>query len=165
MIRNEEVFNKIIEPLEIRNIALEVVNSIKNFGYRLIRVKEFKGSIKTLQFMIEKKNLETITISDCTKISKILTDLLEKNLQNNNFYIEVSSPGLERPLIEYSDFIRFTGSKIKIELKEEIKNRVNYLGIIKKCEEGKIQLIQDQTNIKIVFDFNIIKNANLVFEF
>ena len=165
MVNNEKFLEKIIEPLEIRQIAFKIINSMKNVGYRLLRVKEFEGSTKTLQFMIEKNNLEAIAISDCTKISKLLINLLENNLKNNNYYIEVSSPGVERPLIEYRDFIRFTGNKVKIELVKEIKNKNNYLGIIKKCEEGKIELIQEKTNMKIVFDFNIIKNANLVFEF
>ena len=86
---DEEVLKKIIEPLEIRKIASKIINLMKNVGYRLLRVKESNGSIKTLQFMIEKNNFEAITISDCTKISKLLTDLLEKNLRNNNYYIEV----------------------------------------------------------------------------
>ncbi len=165
MFIDEGVFNKIIEPLEIRKIASKIINSMKNVGFRLLRVKESGGSTKTLQFMIEKNNFESITISDCTKISKLLTDLLEKNLRNNNYYIEVSSPGIERPLIEYSDFIRFIGNKVKVELIKEVKNKNNYLGIIKKCEEGRIELIQEKTKMGIVFDFNIIKNANLVFEF
>jgi len=162
---DEEVLKKIIEPLEIRKIAFKIINLMKNVGYRLLRVKESDGSIKTLQFMIEKNNFEAITISDCTKISKLLTDLLEKNLRNNNYYIEVSSPGIERPLIEYNDFIRFVGKKVRIELIKKVKDKNNYLGIIKKCAEGRIELIQEKTNMEMVFDFNMIKNANLVFEF
>jgi len=165
LFKNEEIINKIVEPLEIRKIAPRIFDLFNNIGYRLIRVKKYEASTNTLQFMIERKNFEAITIKDCTKISKLLSELLEKNLKNDNYNIEVSSGGIERPLIEYKDFIRFIGRKIKIELKKTNRDKVKYLGILKKCEEGQIELIQDKTNKNIIFDFNLIKSANLVLEF
>ena len=59
--------------------------------------------------MIEHNNMKNVEISDCVKISKVLTNLLDNSFIGSNFNIEVSSPGVERPLIEYSDFIRFKG--------------------------------------------------------
>ena len=99
MLEDEEIFNKVIEPLFIRNIGPLIIETLKNNGYRLIRLREYKGSSNTLQFMIEHNNMKNVEISDCVKISKLLTNLLDKNPIGSNFNIEVSSPGVERPLI------------------------------------------------------------------
>ena len=96
---------------------------LRDSGYRLIRVKEYRGSSNTLQFMIEHNNMKNVQISDCVKISKVLTKLLDNSSIESNFNIEVSSPGIERPLIEYSDFIRFKGSKIRVALIMKLKRR------------------------------------------
>ena len=162
MFKDVEVYNKIIEPLELREKALDIISSISSFGYRLIRIKIHTYSSDTVQFMIERNDLKNITISDCVKVNKQLFNLLDNNSFLQKFSIEVSSPGINRPLIEYKDFVRFIGSKIKIELDLKIKGEKNYLGRICKCDDGNIELIEDKTNKNLIFNFSEIKNANLV---
>ena len=141
------------------------MNTLRNSGYKLVRVKENKGSTTTLQFMIEHNNFKTVAISDCVKVSKILSTLLENSYIINSYNIEVSSTGIERPLIEYSDFIRYIGSKISLEVEENICNKIKFIGKLIKCEDEKIEITQHKSNAGIIFDFKNIKNANLVYEF
>jgi len=159
-----EVYNKIVEPLELRKKALEIIDGISSLGYRLIRIKIHIYSPDTIQFMIERNDLKNITISDCAKVNKQLFNLLDKNSFLKKFSIEVSSPGINRPLIEYKDFVRFIGSKIKIELNLKFKDEKNYFGIICKCDNGNIELIEDKTNKNLIFNLREIKNASLVEE-
>ena len=165
MLEDEEIFNKVIEPLFIRNIGPLILETLKNNGYRLIRLREYKGSNNTLQFMIEHNNMKNVEISDCVKISKLLTNLLDNRSIGSSFNIEVSSPGVERPLIEYSDFIRFKGSKIRVLLKKEIKDKNKYVGKLINCENEKMELLIEKKGSNITFDFKNIKDANLVYEF
>jgi len=159
-----EVRNKIIEPLELQKNALEIISGIDSLGYRLIRIKIHSYSPDTIQFMIERNDLKNITIADCAKVNKQLFNLLDKNSFLQKYTIEVSSPGIDRPLIEYKDFVRFIGRKIKIELNLKIKDEKNYIGIISKCYDENIQLIEDKTNKNLIFNLTEIKYANLVDE-
>ena len=159
-----EVYNKIIEPLELRKKALEIISIFSSLGYRLIRIKIHTYSPGTIQFMIERNDLKNITISDCARVNKQLFNLVDKNSFLQKFSIEVSSPGINRPLIEYKDFVRFIGSKVKIELNLKIKDDKNYLGIIFKCDDGNIELIEDKTKENLIFNISEIKNASLIEE-
>ena len=114
--------------------------------------------------MIERNDLKNITISDCARVNKQLFNLVDKNSFLQKFSIEVSSPGINRPLIEYKDFVRFIGSKVKIELNLKIKDDKNYLGIIFKCDDGNIELIEDKTKENLIFNISEIKNASLIEE-
>ena len=165
MLQNKEILNKVIEPLTLRKMGISIIKMLRYNGYRLIRVKEYRGSSNTLQFMIEHNNMENVQISDCVKISKVLTKLLDNSSIESNFNIEVKSPGIERPLIEYSDFIRFKGSKIRVALNNEIKAQNCYVGELINCENGEIELINEKTQSNIILNFKNIKDANLVFEF
>ena len=165
MLQNKEILNKVIEPLILRKMGILIIKMLRDNGYRLIRVKEYRGSSNTLQFMIEHNNMKNVQISDCVKISKVLTKLLDNSSIESNFNIEVSSPGIERPLIEYSDFIRFKGSKIRVVLNNEIKAHNYYVGELINCENGEIELINEKTQSNIILNFKNIKDANLVFEF
>ncbi len=141
------------------------MDKLKSSGYRLVRVKENKGTPSTLQFMIEHNDFNTVAIADCVKVSKVLSSLLEDSYIINSYNIEVSSTGIERPLIEYSDFSRYIGSKISLELEENVCNKIKFIGKLIKCENGKIKITHHKSNQGVIFDFKDIKNANLVYEF
>ena len=80
-----------------------LAEAIKGLGYNLIRVKMI-GS-KKLQIMAERFSDKSLDINDCVKISKFISVLLEKESSVNfDFALEVSSPGINRPLIEINDY-------------------------------------------------------------
>ena len=117
-------FSKIVQAEEIVEIAPKLLRIINNLGFRVIRVLMIEGSSKTLQFMIERADLSDITIKECSKLSRVISEILEeRELIQDRYNLEVSSPGLERPIIEYSDFKRFIGSEVKIKLKDQYKKK------------------------------------------
>ena len=142
----ETVWNILTEP-------------IKGLGYNLIRVKTI-GS-KKLQIMAERSTDNGLDIKDCVKISKFASVLFEKeNTINFDFALEVSSPGINRPLIKIDDYRNHLGSYVDIKLKKIIDNKTKISGkIVNLLDENAIEL---QLNKKtFLIPFNIISECNL----
>ncbi len=86
-----------------------------------------------------------VTIKDCVKISEIAGKFLDKkNLIHHSYNLEVSSPGIERPLKSKEHFERFVGEKAKITLKEPLSGRRNFTGIILGVKGETLQLLVDE---------------------
>ena len=142
----ETVWNILTEP-------------IKGLGYNLIRVKTI-GS-KKLQIMAERSTDNGLDINDCVKISKFASVLFEKeNTINFDFVLEVSSPGINRPLIKIDDYRNHLGSYVDIKLKKIINKKRKISGkIINLQDEEAIELKQNKQTFLI--PFNIISECNL----
>lgn len=103
-------------------------------------VKE--GSSWFLRIFIDKEN--GVSIDDCENFSRIIEKKLdEKDFIKQSYYLEVSSPGLERPLKRDSDFIKFLNSRIYIKLYKSVDKIKEFEGILQKYEDGLIYLMQD----------------------
>ena len=115
---------------------------IKGLGYNIIRVKTFGP--KKLQIMAERLTDNGLDINDCVKISKFASVLFEKeNTINFDFALEVSSPGINRPLIKIDDYRNHIGSHVDIKLKKTInKNRKISGKIINLQDDEAIELKQ-----------------------
>ncbi len=101
-----------------------------------------------------------VTIADCVKVSEMISKILDKeNIIHHSYILEVSSPGIERPLVKKEDYERFKGERAKVILKEPISGRKNFKGIILGI---KGELVQMEVDKKIwEFHFNNIKKAYL----
>jgi len=101
-----------------------------------------------------------VTIGDCAKISELVGRILDKeDIIHHSYMLEVSSPGIERPLVKKEDYERFRGEKAKITLKEPIEGRKNFTGIILGIFEDKVRIEVDGKVWE--FSFDLIKKANL----
>ncbi|NPA39019.1 MAG: ribosome maturation factor RimP [Thermodesulfobacteria bacterium] len=101
-----------------------------------------------------------VTIGDCAKISELVGKILDKeDIIHHSYMLEVSSPGIERPLVKKEDYERFRGEKAKITLKEPIEGRKNFTGIILGIFEDKVRIEVDGKVWE--FSFELIKKANL----
>ena len=108
-----------------------------------------------LQIMIEHKDYnKELTIDDCTIVSKAISSILdEKDPIENQYTLEVSSPGLDRPLTKVEHFNRYKGYVIKLETVETVENRKRFKGIIEEVEnDGLITLSMDNNQYKIAFE-------------
>ena len=132
---------------------------MKGLGYNLLRVKMI-GS-KKLQIMAERLFDKSLDINDCVKISKFTSVLLEKeNSVNFDFSLEVSSPGINRPLIKIDDYKNHLGSYVDIKLKKIIDNKTKISGkIVNLLDEKAIELKLNKKTLLI--PFNIITECNL----
>ena len=136
-----------------------LTDPLKGIGYNLIRVKMI-GS-KKLQIMAERFSDKSLDINDCVKISKFISVLLEKESSVNfDFALEVSSPGINRPLIEIDDYKNHLGSYVDIKLKKIIDNKTKISGkIVNLLDENAIELKLNKKTFLI--PFNIIAECNL----
>jgi len=101
-----------------------------------------------------------ITIADCVKISSIVGEILDKeNIIHRSYILEVSSPGIERPLVKKEDYERFKGEKAKITLKTPVSGRRNFTGIILGIKKDLVQIEVEGR----IWEFSLdnIKKANL----
>src|SRR5258708_38046441 len=111
----------------LATIAEPVVASL---GFRLVRVRISGLSGCTLQIMAERAD-GTMTIDDCEAISRALSPVLDvADPVENAYRLEISSPGIDRPLVRRSDFERFTGYQIKVEMAISMAGRRRFRGLL-----------------------------------
>ena len=90
--------------------------AIEAAGYRLVRLRLMGGKTKTLQIMAERPD-GTMNVEDCARLSHALLDFIEREEPlEGDFELEVSSPGIDRPLTRLMDFARWAGHEAKLEL-------------------------------------------------
>lgn len=136
-------------------------------GYELIEVEYRKeGPDWVLRLFIDHEN--GIGIEDCQRFSEALGVVLdEKDPIPGKYLLEVSSPGIERPLKKDRDFVRFAGKMVEIKLIKPINNRKTYrgelMGITGDDSERKVALKINDSNI-LEIPRNEITKANLIFD-
>ena len=112
-------------------------------GFRLVRVAVSGVEGKTVQVMAERAD-GTLTIEDCETISRDISPLLDVHDPIAGRYrLEVSSPGIDRPLVRPSDFEDWSGYEAKIELKEPIDGRKRFRGTLEGFEDGEVRIAVD----------------------
>lgn len=94
-----------------------IAPAVEAAGYRLVRLRLMGGTRKTLQVMAERVD-GTMNVEDCARLSRALSTFLEhEDLIEGEYVLEVSSPGIDRPLTRITDFARWAGHEARIELK------------------------------------------------
>lgn len=132
-------------------------------GFRVVRV-QLKGSKrKTLQIMIERLDDTNLTIDDCAHASHTVSVLLDVDDPVHEPYIlEMSSPGLDRPLTKKDDFKRFAGSMIKIELIAPHEGSRKFRGLLLGVEKDMVKIeLEDQKEVA-EFAISDIQRAKLI---
>ena len=126
--------------------------SVEDMGFRLVRVRLSGASGKndyTLQIMIEPPaaapdNDLSVTVDECAEVSRMASALLDVADPISTAYrLEVSSTGMERPLVQPDDFARYTGYTAKVELYDAVNGRKRFDGVVKGFEGEDILFRQD----------------------
>ena len=137
--------------------------ALTDMGYEIVRIALMGGDIKTLQIMAERTDRQDMTVDDCEKISHTASALLDiADPFPYRWVLEVSSPGIDRPLVKPADYDRFKGHEAKIELTEEINGRRRFKGIIQGIKDNIISLDFEGTTVSFAFDS--IQKAKLTFQ-
>src|SRR6476620_3645970 len=149
-----------------REIADLAEPALAELGFRLVRVKVSARDGGTVQVMAERP-VGQMTIDDCAEISRKLSPLLDAHdPMPGGYRLEVSSPGIDRPLVRPSDFASFTGHEAKIELKELVDGRKRLRGRIEGVANGEallqIELPGEEKPQTIGIPFSLIREAKLV---
>ena len=130
-------------------------------GFELVRVMTIGQTNPTLQVMIDTLDGSDITVDDCAKVSRALSDMLdEKDPIENRYSLEVSSPGLDRPLTKLQHFARWKGYEAKVETEDKVENRKRFKGKISDVVGENVVLTMDDTQYTI--PFALISKAKLV---
>jgi ribosome maturation factor RimP len=127
---------------DVAGLAKQIEPEVKSLGYELVRVTMIGGSSDpTLQVMAERPDTRQLTLSDCEKISRQLSDWLDANDPIEGGYrLEVSSPGIDRPLTRLKDYADWAGHEARISLKEPRGDRKQYSGTLKGLDGETIRL-------------------------
>ena len=111
---------------EVRDI---IEPSIEAMGYELVRVHHTGGMRPVLQIMVERTDGASMTVDDCAAISRTVSALLDvEDPIAGEYTLEVSSPGIDRPLTRLKDFSRFSGYEARIELAAPVDGRKRFKG-------------------------------------
>jgi ribosome maturation factor RimP len=112
-------------------------------GYRLVRVKISGLDGCTVQIMAERPD-GSMSVEDCEDVSRALSPVLDVADPIDRAYrLEVSSPGLDRPLVRRSDFIRFSGHQLKVEMVAALDGRRRFRGVLLGVEGDAARLRRD----------------------
>lgn len=145
-------------------VATLVEPALNDLGFHLVRVTVSGRDGTTLQIMTERPD-GTITVEDCADISRNLSPLLDAHDPISGRYtLEISSPGIDRPLARASDFDAWAGYEAKVETKELVAGRKRFRGIIQGLtgNEVRLEVPPDQGGPEVSLPINLISEARLV---
>jgi ribosome maturation factor RimP len=142
---------------------------LEELGFRLVRVKISGRDGGTVQIMAERPNGE-MSVEDCATISRRLSPVLDAyDPMPGHYRLEVSSPGIDRPLVRPSDFALWAGHEAKIELKEPVDGRKRFRGVIEGVVKDEVRLRMELEGkaepVTIGLPFSLIGEAKLVADF
>ncbi|MCO5152694.1 MULTISPECIES: ribosome maturation factor RimP [unclassified Shinella] len=145
-----ETGNAVIEPRLIvetgidRRVADIIEPTIEQIGYQLVRVRLSAQNGATLQIMCERPD-GTMTVEDCEKVSMAVSPVLDvEDPIDKAYHLEVSSPGIDRPMVRKSDFSRWLGHLLKCETSILVDSRKRFRGKIVAADENGFTLERDQ---------------------
>ena len=147
----------------IEKITNAIEPALTDMGYDLVRVAINGAEMKTVQIMAERQDRKDMTVDDCEKISHTASALLDvADPFNGRWVLEISSPGIDRPLVKLADYDRFKGEEAKVELVHDIDGRKRFKGILKGIQGSEIAMDFEGQEIK--FDFADVAKAKLTFK-
>jgi len=124
--------------------------SLDAMGYRLVRVAFLGARRATLQIMAERRDDAPMTVDDCTEISRQVSAILDvADPIAGAYMLEVSSPGIDRPLTRPEDYDRFAGFEVKLELGEPIDGRKRFRGRILGRVDANVQLRCEASEVSL----------------
>jgi len=136
--------------------------AVKAEGFELVRVRVTGANTKTLQVMAERAD-RTMSAQDCARLSRVLSPMLdEADPVEGRYVLEVSSPGIDRPLVRPRDFEDWRGYEAKLELNRLVEGRKRFSGVLAGVDDGKVAFDIDGEEETALFPFNWIGTAKLV---
>jgi ribosome maturation factor RimP len=145
------------------SIARLIEPEVKSLGYDLVRVAMIGGtSDPTLQVMAERPDTRQLAITDCERISRRLSEMLDLcDPIDGSYRLEVSSPGIDRPLTRLKDYDDWAGHEARITLAEPREGRKQYSGTLEGAD-GSVVKLTDKSGQAHGLPFDQISSAKLL---
>jgi ribosome maturation factor RimP len=147
-----------------RRLAEIVTPAIEDLGFELVRIRLMSGKLKILQIMADRPE-GGIIVEDCATISTAVSAILDvEDPIEDNYTLEVSSPGIDRPLTRLKDFDMWADYEARIETTELIDGRRRFKGILRGIEgnEVLIEIEDGKETVTIGLEFEWLSDAKLV---
>lgn len=147
-------------------IATIIQPVLRATGYRLVRVRVSGQNGLTLQIMAERED-GIMTVEDCEAVSRAVSPVLEvEDPIDKAYHLEVSSPGIDRPLVRKSDFVTWIGHVVKLETSVMVADRKRFRGRIEEADDQGILIARDQPGYgdepTVRIPFEAIDEARLI---
>ncbi len=149
-----------------RRVA-DIIEPVMNaMGYQLVRVKLTAQNGATLQIMAERFD-GTMTVQDCEALSQAISPVLDVDDPiDKAYHLEMSSPGIDRPMVRKSDFVKWTGHLVKVETSIIVDGRKRFRGKIESVDENGFVLARDVPahgeNPTVAIPFSTLADARLI---
>lgn len=125
----------------IHRIEEMITPTLEAMGFRVVHVSFSGGKNQRLQIMAENSETGSMTVDDCANISRAVSAVLDvEDPIQGTYALEVSSPGIDRPLVRFEDYERFVGFDAKIETGLAIEGRKRFKGRLIKVSDGTITI-------------------------
>jgi ribosome maturation factor RimP len=135
--------------------------SLASLGYELVQVRLLSGGRPTLQIFAEPLSGGSMSVGDCTAVSRHVSALLDVEDPIAGAYdLEVGSPGIDRPLVKAADYERFKGEEAKIETAAPLDGRKRFRGVLEGVEGAAVRIKVDEVSYLVPID--AIASAKLV---
>jgi ribosome maturation factor RimP len=152
--------DQLLYKQNMKTIETLAANTMEQIGYELVDV-EWKSMEGKPHIVVYIDSTSGISLEDCQKVSKFLGEVLDReDPLSSKYYLEISSPGIERRLKKAEDFIRFLGKDIKLKTLHKINGSRNYRGVLKEFKDNKITILMENGE-EIKIDLLDIARANL----
>ena len=146
----EHLIARTVIDRQIRDL---ITPTVEELGFEVVRVLYVDGKKPTLQIMLDKEN-NGIEIAECAKLSITISTLIDvSDPIKNEYNLEVSSPGINRPLTRRKDFDTWEGYDVKIKTNELIEQRKNFKGVLRGISKNEILLEVIEGIIGLNFDW------------
>jgi ribosome maturation factor RimP len=142
--QHEDEPRLIVEPGLPARVAAIVEPVLHQLGFRLVRVRVSGSEGCTVQIMAERPD-GTMTVEDCEEVSRALSPVLDVADPIDRAYrLEISSPGIDRPLVRKSDFDRYAGHVVRVEMNIPVNGRKRFKGTLAGTEGEAARLARDE---------------------
>ncbi len=159
--------SRLITETGIDQRIAEIIEPVlAGMGYLLVRVRLSNQNGMTLQVMAERED-GTMTVEDCEAISMAISPVLDvEDPVDKAYHLEVSSPGIDRPMVRKSDFTRWQGHLVKVETSILVENRKRFRGKIVEVDADGFKLERDQIAYgeepTVIVPFSALSDAKLI---
>lgn len=136
---------------ELQQLLAPVVTAL---GYELVGVVRLSQSGHNATIVrVYIDHPDGISLDDCERVSYQVSGVLDvQNPLTSNYTLEISSPGLERPLFMLDHFRRFVGHKVKVHLNRPKNARRNFTGLLQRVEDHNVIVVVDETEYSLPYD-------------
>lgn len=141
----------------VHRIEEMIAPSVEAMGFRLVCINYTAGKNPRLQVMAEHAETGRMNIDDCEKVSQTISAVLDvEDPLVGAYSLEISSPGIDRPLVSIEDFEKFLGFDAKVETSKAIGGQKRFKGRLRSVKEGIVTIETKNETIKLAYQ-NIFK--------